>query len=169
MERLAPLNPSRRKRPARARPAGPFNRSSAAGPPGRAPAGSGGKTVLLRSWVESTGLADRVAWISVERGERDAQGFWLSVIDALAGADDLVERVAATPAFGGEAVVERLLSDLWSLDRPVVLLIDDLHELRSTEALRLLEVFLAGLPPQLRVVLATREDPGLHRMRLPGR
>ena len=61
-----------------------------------APAGSG-KTALLRSWVESEGLADRVAWVSVERGERDAQRFWLSVVDELAGAvaeDGLVERVA---------------------------------------------------------------------------
>ena len=123
-----------------------FDRLSAAGP-GEvilvcAPAGSG-KTVLLRSWVESAGLADRVAWVSVERGERDAQRFWLSVIDALAaavGEDGLVERVAATPAFGGEAVVERLLSDLHLLEQPVVLVIDDLHELRSAEALRLLEL-----------------------------
>ena len=66
------------------------------------PAGSG-KTVLVRSWVESEGPAGRVAWVSVERGERDAQRFWLSVIDELAGAgeDELVERVAATPAFEG--------------------------------------------------------------------
>ena len=45
------------------------------------------------------------------------QRFWLSVIDELAGAigeDELVERVAATPAFEGQAVVERLLSDLHS-------------------------------------------------------
>ena len=137
-----------------------------------APAGSG-KTVLLRSWLESEGLADRVAWVSVERDERDAQRFWLSVIDELAaavGEAGLVERVGATPAFGGQAVVERLLSDLHSLEQPVVLVIDDLHELRSEEALRLLELFLTGLPPKLRVVLATREDPrlGLHRLRLAG-
>jgi LuxR family maltose regulon positive regulatory protein len=68
-----------------------------------APAGSG-KTALLRSWMESEGLADRVAWVSVERAERDAQRFWLSVVDELAGAvveDGRVERVGATPAFGG--------------------------------------------------------------------
>ena len=62
-----------------------FERLSAAGPGGVvlvcASAGSG-KTVLLRSWVDAEGLAERVAWVSVERGERDAQRFWLSVIDA---------------------------------------------------------------------------------------
>jgi LuxR family transcriptional regulator, maltose regulon positive regulatory protein len=137
-----------------------------------APAGSG-KTALLRSWVESEGLADGVAWVPVERAEQDAQRFWLSVVDELAGAvgeDGLVERVDATPAFGGQAVVERLLSDLRSMEQPVVLVVDDLHELRSVEALRLLERFLAGLPPALRAVLATREDVGLglHRLRLAG-
>ena len=138
-----------------------------------APAGSG-KTVLLRSWVESEGWADRVAWVSVERGERDAQRFWLSAIEKLADAVDQdvpVERVGATPAFDGEAAVERLLSELDSLERPVVLVIDDLHELRSAEALALLELFLARSPPKLLTVLATRKDPalGLHRLRLTGR
>jgi LuxR family transcriptional regulator, maltose regulon positive regulatory protein len=153
-----------------------FDRLSAAGP-GEvvlvcAPAGSG-KTVLLRSWAESAGLADGVAWVQVERGQRDAQRFWLSVVDALSGAageDGVVKQFKATPAFGGRVIVERLLSDLDSLVRPVVLVIDDLHELRSTEALELLEVFLSEPPPELRVVLATREDPGLglHRLRLAG-
>jgi LuxR family transcriptional regulator, maltose regulon positive regulatory protein len=154
-----------------------FDRLSAAGagavilvcgPPGS------GKTVLLRSWVASEGLADRVAWVSVERRERDAQRFWLSVIDELAGAvgeDGSVERVTATPSFRGQTVVERLLSDLHSLERPVVLVIDDLHELCSEEALRWLELLLTALPAKLRVVLATREEAqlGLHRLRLEGR
>jgi LuxR family maltose regulon positive regulatory protein len=137
-----------------------------------APAGSG-KTALLRSWVESEGWADRVAWLSVDRGERDPQRFWLCVMDELAGVfgDAVsVERVDATPAFDGRAVIDRLLSSLHSIRQTVVLLIDDLHELRSEEALRLLELFLASLPPKVLAILATREDPrlGLHRPRLTG-
>jgi LuxR family maltose regulon positive regulatory protein len=136
-----------------------------------APAGSG-KTVLVRSWVRDAGLDDQVAWVSVERGERDRQRFWLSVIGALAGVagDGVVTRVAPAPGFRGRAVVERFLADLCSLEKPAVLVIDDLHELRSAEALEWLELFLGRLPPLLRVVLATREDPrlGLHRLRLTG-
>jgi LuxR family transcriptional regulator, maltose regulon positive regulatory protein len=129
--------------------------------------------VLLRSWVDAEGLGERVAWVSVERGERDAQRFWLSLIDAFAGMVDggeSVSRVSPSPSFRGAAVVERLLSDLASLERPTVLVIDDLHELKSADALRWLELFLARLPTPLRVVLATREDPGLglHRLRLSG-
>src|SRR5690349_10886625 len=99
-----------------------------------APAGSG-KTMLLRSWIEAAGLQDRVGWVSVERSEHDAQRFWLAVIDALAGAISFVEPVDPAPTFGGQAVVDQLLSDLACLEEPAVLVIDDLHELGSVDAL----------------------------------
>ena len=95
-----------------------------------APAGSG-KTVLVRSWLHDAGLAGRAAWVPVERGERDGQRFWLSVIDALAdvAGDGVVTRVSPSPEFRGRAVVDRLLTGLRSLEEPTVLVIDDLHEL----------------------------------------
>ncbi len=51
-----------------------------------------------------------------------------------------------------------------------MLVVDDVHELSSAEALAWLELFLARLPSQLLVVLVTREEPrlGLHRLRLAG-
>ncbi len=134
-----------------------------------APAGSG-KTVLLRSWAAEADEA--VAWVTVERGERDAQQFWLSLIDALADAagDEVVERVSPAPSFAGVAVVERLQAQLERLEEPLELVIDDLHELGSGEALAWLELLLARVPAQLRVLLATREEAalGLHRLRVAG-
>ncbi len=134
-----------------------------------APAGSG-KTVLLRSWAAE--LDEPVAWITVDRGERDAQRFWLHLIDALADAagDEVIERVSPAPSFTGAAVVERLRGQLRQLDEPLVLVIDDLHELESNDALAWLDLLLTRLPPNLRVVLGTREAPalGLHRLRLAG-
>jgi len=137
-----------------------------------APAGSG-KTVLLQSWIEAAGLGERTAWVSVERDERDAQRFWLSIVEALRaaiGVQGPIEELAPTPEFDGEAVVERVASGAHSLDEPVLLVIDDLHELASPEALAQLEQFLARRPPQLRMILSTRHDPplGLHRYRLAG-
>ena len=137
-----------------------------------APAGSG-KTVLLRTWLDEADLRDRAAWVSVDRNEQDGQRFWLSLVEELraaVGADAFVERLAPTPEFEGAAVVERLLSELQSLEEPTVLVIDDLQELASPEALAQLEALLARRPPLLRVVLATRRDPqlGLHRLRLAG-
>ena len=134
-----------------------------------APAGSG-KTVLLRTWAAETDEA--VAWVSVERDEGDAQRFWLDLIDGLADAagDEVIERVSPAPSFTGAVVVERLLAQLQRLEQPLVLVIDELQELGSEDALGWLEMLLARLPPPLRVVLATREEPalGLHRLRVAG-
>jgi LuxR family maltose regulon positive regulatory protein len=137
-----------------------------------APPGSG-KTVLVRSWIDESGLRARTAWVLVERHERDAQRFWLAVVEQLrsaVGEDGVVQKVAPTPAFDGEGLVRRLISELGALDEPVVLVIDDLHELVSPEAQAQLELLLARRPRLLYVVLATRHDPalGLHRLRLAG-
>jgi LuxR family transcriptional regulator, maltose regulon positive regulatory protein len=137
-----------------------------------APPGSG-KTVLLRSWIGQRGLADRAAWVSVGRGEQDPQRFWLSVLGALrqtSAGSRLVRELTAAPDLDGWAVVERLLKDLTPLADRLWLVIDDVHELRSAEALAQLELLVMRAPPELRFVLATRHDLrlGLHRLRLEG-
>ena len=137
-----------------------------------APAGSG-KTFLLRSWIGEAGLADRVAWVSVPGGERDPQRFWISVAAALqdtAAAATLVRAVTVGPDLDGWTIVERLLADLGSLRDRIWLVIDDVHELDSSEALRQLELLVMRGPAELRFVLATRRDVrlGLHRLRLEG-
>ena len=150
-----------------------FERLSAAGSTGVVlvcGAAGSGKSVLIRAWAESEGLDTRVAWVSTERGERDGQRFWLSVIGALAGVVDTIDRPGPSPSFRGDVVVDRLLSELDALEEPAVLVVDDVHELSSAEALAWLELFLARLPSHLLVVLITREEPrlGLHRLRLAG-
>ena len=105
--------------------------------------------------------------------ERDPQRFWLSVLGALretAAGSKLVRPLTAAPDLDGWAVVERLLADLAALEDRVWLVIDDLHELRSAEALRQLELLVMRAPAGLRFVLATRHDLrlGLHRLRLAG-
>ena len=136
-----------------------------------APPGSG-KTILLRSWIAECGLAGRVAWVAVP-GDCDAQRFWISVTGALRGTtagSALVRPLTAAPELDGWTVVERLLEDLASLEERVWLVLDDLHELRSAEALRQLELLIMRAPPALRFVLVTRHDLrlGLHRLRLAG-
>jgi LuxR family maltose regulon positive regulatory protein len=137
-----------------------------------APAGSG-KTLLLRSWIGESGLAERAAWVPVQGDERDPQRFWLSVLGALrdtTAGSKLVRPLTAAPDLDGGAVVERLLTDLGGLEDRLWLVIDDVHELRSDEALRQLELLLMRAPAGLRFVLATRHDLrlGLHRLRLAG-
>jgi LuxR family maltose regulon positive regulatory protein len=137
-----------------------------------APPGSG-KTFLLRSWIGEAGLAERATWVPVQREERDPQQFWIAVADALrdtTAGSALVRKLTAAPDLDGWVIVERLLKDLSTLEDRLWLVIDDVHELGSAEALRQLELLVMRAPPELRFVLATRHDLrlGLHRLRLEG-
>ncbi len=137
-----------------------------------APAGSG-KTVLLRSWIAEGGLGRSAGWVSVGSGERDPVRFWLTVFDALRGTEAgsaLVRQLTAAPDLDPWAMVEWLLEDLSPLKDRLWLVVDDVHELRSRDALRQVELLLMRAPPELRFVLATRHDLrlGLHRLRLEG-
>jgi LuxR family maltose regulon positive regulatory protein len=128
---------------------------------------------LLRSWIAESGLAACAAWVSVPAEERDPQRLWISVADALRGTAAGAEQVrglTAAPDLDGWTAVERLLEDLASLEDRVWLVIDDLHELCSAEALRQLELLIMRGPAALRFVLVTRHDLrlGLHRLRLAG-
>lgn len=120
-----------------------------------APAGSG-KTTLLRLWAGRPGPHHRIAFVT---GQRDTQQFWLDLLGAV-GAD-----VAPTPAFTGDAMATKVLSAIG--DDPVVLVIDDLHEVASPEQLSPL---LTNLPPHAHAIVASRHDPPLrlHRLRLAG-
>jgi LuxR family transcriptional regulator, maltose regulon positive regulatory protein len=114
-----------------------------------APAGSG-KTSLLRAWADRPGQPYRLAVMQVQRGQRDAQQFWLALLDAVrhaTGANSGAEPPAATPGFNGRAMVDRVLSELADARGGVTLVIDDLHELHSPEAPAQLTRLLTSLPP----------------------
>jgi LuxR family maltose regulon positive regulatory protein len=135
-----------------------------------APPGSG-KTSLLRAWVDRSDSFRRVAFVSVERDPQNARRFWCAVLDAIrspAGSIDPETHSAAIAALDGDQVVDRVLSEVAEQVEPVVLIIDDLHELKSPDALTQLEHLLAVLPPAVRVVLSSRRDPPirLHQLRL---
>src|SRR6185437_7046334 len=79
-----------------------------------APAGSG-KTSLLRAWAGRPGPPHRLALVQVQRDQRDAQQFWLALLDAVrhaTGANSGAEPPTATPEFNAPAMAGRVLSEL---------------------------------------------------------
>jgi len=137
-----------------------------------APAGSG-KTSLLRTWADHLGQPHRLAVMQVQRDQHDAQQFWLTLLSAVRQAcapTSRAEPPAATPGFNGRAMVDRVLSELADARDGITLVIDDLHELTSPDALAQLTRLLVNLPPNVHAVLATRRDLRLrlHQLRLAG-
>ena len=137
-----------------------------------APAGSG-KTSLLRAWADGPGQHYRLAVVQVQRDQQDCQQFWLAVLTAIrqaAAAPGEGDQLAATPDFNESAIADRVLSELAEHRDRTFLVIDDLHELTSPEALMQLTRLLEKLPEHVHAILATRRDLQLrlHKLRLAG-
>jgi LuxR family transcriptional regulator, maltose regulon positive regulatory protein len=138
-----------------------------------APAGSG-KSALLASWVADGRAPGPVAWITLGDGAADSARFWSAALDALARAtgDARLDALAASPRETLEAtlVLPALVDALAARDEPVVLVLDDFHEVAGAVHAEV-ERLVRFPPPALRLVIATRVDPqiGLGRLRLEGR
>ncbi len=137
-----------------------------------APAGSG-KTSLLRAWADGPGQPYRLAVVQVQRDQQDTQQFWLAVLGAVRqapGTPGESEQLAATPGFNETAIADRVRSELAGHHDRTFLIIDDLHELTSPDALAQLTLLLENLPGHVHAILATRRDLPLrlHKLRLAG-
>jgi LuxR family maltose regulon positive regulatory protein len=132
-----------------------------------APAGFG-KTSLLGDWAQQS--EQQVAWLSLDAGDSDPARFWRYVAAAL---DELRpgigQRVEALFQGGQpplEVVVAVLINQLVTESEQVVVVLDDYHLVESPPVHDSLAVLLERLPPQLRLVLASRVDPPLPLARL---
>jgi LuxR family maltose regulon positive regulatory protein len=138
-----------------------------------APAGSG-KTMLLGSWMSAASLPGPVAWLSLDSGDNDPARFWTYLLAALcrSGAvpvDSQLQTLMPQPQVD-DALLPLLVHGLDQLASPVVLVLDDVHELTDARVLEGIEFLVRHAPPQLRLMLATRADPPLplHQLLLNG-
>ena len=137
-----------------------------------APAGAG-KSALLSSWIAEDRAPGPVAWLSLDTDDGDRRRFWRGVLAALARAtgDDAVSALAVSPRepMNLGPLLPALADALAGAERPVVLVLDDFHQVIDAvhEDLERLARFP---PPALRIVIVTRADPpiGLGRLRLDG-
>ncbi|MGC4836891.1 LuxR C-terminal-related transcriptional regulator [Micromonospora vinacea] len=155
-----------------------------------APAGWG-KTTLLASWVRLGGAPPDVepgavvpdsgdlsvssadepvsAWMSVEAGD-DSDRLWAYLAAALRSATGAAESGAVPDRPPRPDQLEALAATLAAADRPVLLVLDDLHRVADPAALTGLEFLLRHAGRRLRLVIGARAGLHLplHRLRLAG-
>ena len=135
-----------------------------------APAGYG-KSTLLVEWA----LAEerRVAWVSLDRFDDDPALLLTLLASAYAGVSPASAALIADMRGAGLSVLGRAAPRLASAFRtspvPFVLMLDDLHELRSPACHDVLGVVISGIPRGSQLVAASRfEQPHLPRLRASG-
>ncbi len=137
-----------------------------------APAGFG-KTTLITEWI--AGCKRPFAWISLDERDSDLTRFLQYVIAAL----QTLEPAIGTKALGmlesaqpppTESILTNLLNDIVSTSREIAIVLDDYHVLDASPIDEVLTFLLDHLPPQLHLVITTREDPllPLSRLRVRG-
>jgi LuxR family transcriptional regulator, maltose regulon positive regulatory protein len=136
----------------------------------RAPAGYG-KTSLLAQWAEAD--PRDVAWISLDRHDDDPIVLLAYVAAAIHRIEPLDPEVARTIAGPASSVRTRLMPALAgamaAIKRPVLFVLDDVHELRDPDALDSVGLLAAQLPRGSQVALAARAEPNLPIARLRAR
>ena len=126
-----------------------------------------GKTMLAAGWAETRSHSEHVGWVSLDRDDNDPVLFWSYVLAAMRATGDLppsLSGLTVRPPIGPE-LLRRIAMGLAELPHPVTLILDDFGEIRDAEILRGLSDLLRH-PSQIRLVLLTRSDPGLHLHRL---
>lgn len=120
-----------------------------------APAGYG-KTSLLAQWRDTLdGDAARVAWLTLERDDRDLKRFVNYLLVALrrdqgeATSRDLPPRAA----------LSAMINEIGESAAPVVLILDDLHHAFSEAVGQFLESLVRLAPPNCHFLFASRDYP----------
>ncbi|HQP31799.1 MAG TPA: hypothetical protein PLB81_10770, partial [Deltaproteobacteria bacterium] len=134
-----------------------------------APAGYG-KTILVAHWIYQRDL--KVAWVSLDPGDNDPQCFWTYLIAALEnvapdGFGYIIDMLHPSRRSSREdradldTIIAELINALTTLRRTIILVLDDYHHIENHIIHETLSSFLRALPPNVRLVIASRGVPPL--------
>jgi LuxR family maltose regulon positive regulatory protein len=141
-----------------------------------APAGFG-KTTFLATWCHTLaaqrGMA--VAWLALDEGDNDRARFLAYLVASVAqaltpagldgGAPPSIDLVGA----GVEAVLAHLVNAIATIDRDVVLVLDDYHLISAPAVHAAVAFLLEHLPNRACLAIGSRADPPLPLARLRAR
>ena len=141
-----------------------------------APAGYG-KTILVRQWAQK--FLPRVAWLALDDDDNQPVFFLQCLIaairtvenDACGGTGEFINSNSVLPGelreIGREALIH-FANDLLEIKKPLLIVLDDYHNIFNKDVHLLLAAIIENLPPSTHIVVTTRTDPPwpLHRWRV---
>lgn len=126
-----------------------------------APAGFG-KTTLLAEWLNQGQYA--AAWVSLDESDNEPLRFWTYVCAAFealvpAGGESALALLQAPQPPDIPVALTVLLNTLATVSHPIMLVLDDYHDIRTRAIHTTLQFFLDHLAPNIHVILTTRSEP----------
>ncbi len=128
-----------------------------------APAGFG-KTTLVSEWIISCGRL--VAWLSLDEGDSNPTRFLTYLVAALQtvtanAGEGVVAALQSPQPPSTESILTNLINEIITILDRFILVLDDYHMIDSQPVDQALTFLLEHLPPNMHLVIATREDPPL--------
>jgi LuxR family maltose regulon positive regulatory protein len=136
-----------------------------------APAGFG-KTTLVSEWLAGCGRP--AAWLSLDEEDCELTRFLTYLVASLqAIASNIGKGVLAVLQASQppptESILTILINEITTISDSFILVLDDYHVIDSQPVDQALTFLVEHLPPQMHLVIATREDPHLPLARLRAR
>ncbi len=136
-----------------------------------APAGFG-KTTLVTGWI--TAGERPAAWLSLDEGDSDPMRFLAYVVAALQTVAPqigtrIMSLLESPPPPPIESLLTSLLNEIATMPHDLTLVLDDYHVLDSQQIDEILAFLVDNQPPQMHLLITTREDPRLPLARLRAR
>ena len=131
-----------------------------------------GKTVAVAQWFEALDPMAR-EWVTLDANDDRPERFWLTFVLALQRA--VPGAFAETEASETDMrrlppeFLDRLLTEWSAVKDPLVIVLDDIHQLRTPEITNDLGFVVEHLPGRSRMLLTSRVDPHLPVSRWRGR
>ncbi|MCK5692343.1 MAG: AAA family ATPase, partial [Bacteroidales bacterium] len=128
-----------------------------------------GKTTLVSEWISSCERA--TVWLSLDEGDNDPTRFLVYLVAAFqkvfphTGQRVLALLQSPKPP-PTESIVTYLLNEISAISENFTLVLDDCHLIDSEPVENALAFLLEHMPPQMHLVITTREDPKLPLPRL---
>ncbi|MFZ6799945.1 LuxR C-terminal-related transcriptional regulator [Undibacterium sp. Di24W] len=128
-----------------------------------APAGFG-KSTVLSEWLNACSYPS--AWLSLDEGDSDLIQFLRYLVASLQTISDTVgagvsSMFLVAPAPSAESVLSVLLNNIAATQNKLVLVLDDYHIVANQEINAAVDFLIEHLPPQMHLVISTREEPNL--------
>ena len=138
-----------------------------------APAGFG-KTTLVTQWLAQLDQTVRpLCWVSLDQEDDDPQQFFRYLTTAVStlpanpnSVADLLNSPQPPPA---KLLMSTFLNDVTAVSTPFILVLDDLHDIESTEIEQAMTLLVEHMPSNMHLVLISRTDPALPLSRLRAR
>ena len=133
-----------------------------------APAGYG-KTTLVSSWLQTSGI--KAAWVSLDQEDKNFSGFLTYLLEALNGPikQNILPLLGGLHPPGPERIAGEMINTLAAERNKYYLVLDDYHHIQNSEIQNFINTLLENMPPNLLLVLITREDPPFNLAKLRAR